>query len=83
MFVHIYEHLFQDRVGPYSSSFSVQWGTPTISTAAVFGMFSGVLSGMIESVGDYYAAARISRVPPPPKHAINRGIGLILDLIVT
>ena len=31
---------------------------------------------MLESVGDYYACARLSGAPPPPKHAISRGIGV-------
>ena len=31
---------------------------------------------MIESVGDYYACARLAGAPPPPSHAINRGIGI-------
>jgi len=53
-----------------------QWGMPTVSVAAVFGMLAGVLSSIIESVGDYYACARLSGAPPPPKHAINRGIGI-------
>lgn len=52
-----------------------QWGPPTVSAASVFGMLSGVLASMVESVGDYYACARMSGVPPPPMHAINRGIG--------
>lgn len=42
--------------------------------AGVFGMLAGVLASMIESIGDYYACARLSGAPPPPKHAINRGI---------
>ncbi|XP_066284496.1 solute carrier family 23 member 1-like [Branchiostoma lanceolatum] len=53
-----------------------QWGRPTISIAGVFGMLSGVLASMVESVGDYYACARLSGAPPPPVHAINRGIGI-------
>ncbi|XP_077992050.1 solute carrier family 23 member 1-like isoform X2 [Glandiceps talaboti] len=53
-----------------------QWGTPTVSIAAVLGMVSGVLASMIESVGDYYACARMSEAPTPPIHAINRGIGV-------
>lgn len=53
-----------------------QWGTPTVSAAGVFGMLAGVLASMIESVGDYYACARLAGAPPPPKHAINRGIGV-------
>lgn len=31
---------------------------------------------MLESVGDYYACARLCGAPPPPKHAISRGIGV-------
>ena len=52
-----------------------QWGTPTVSVAAVLGMLAGVLASMIESVGDYYACAKIAGAKPPPVHAVNRGIG--------
>ena len=38
-------------------------------------MLAGVLASMIESIGDYYACARLAGAPPPPTHAINRGIG--------
>ena len=44
-----------------------------MSVAGVFGMLAGVIAGMIESVGDYYSAARLSAAPPPPVHAVNRG----------
>ena len=47
-----------------------------MSAAGVFGMLAGVLASMVESIGDYYACARLSGAPPPPKHAINRGIGM-------
>ncbi|XP_030646398.1 solute carrier family 23 member 1-like [Chanos chanos] len=53
-----------------------QWGVPTVSLAGVLGILAGVISSMIESVGDYHACARLSGAPPPPKHAINRGIGI-------
>lgn len=52
---------------------AVQWGAPTYSTGAVLGMLGGVLAGIVESIGDYYACARISGASPPPNHAINRG----------
>jgi len=52
-----------------------QWGIPTVSAAGVFGMLAGVLASAIESVGDYYACARLAGAPRPPTHAINRGIG--------
>ncbi|XP_044637100.2 solute carrier family 23 member 1-like isoform X1 [Equus asinus] len=53
-----------------------QWGLPTISLAGVFGITAGVISSIVESIGDYYACARLVGAPPPPKHAINRGIGI-------
>ena len=60
----------------YLSSLTGQWGTPTVSFAGVFGMLTGLLASIIESVGDYYACARLSGAPPPPRHAMNRGIGM-------
>ncbi|XP_076349441.1 solute carrier family 23 member 1-like [Tachypleus tridentatus] len=53
---------------------SGQWGLPTVSIGAVFGMFTGVLASVLESVGDYYACARLVSAPPLPPSAINRGI---------
>ncbi|XP_024896457.1 solute carrier family 23 member 1 isoform X2 [Pteropus alecto] len=55
-------------------SYPCQWGLPTVTAAAVLGMFSATLAGIIESIGDYYACARLAGAPPPPVHAINRGI---------
>ncbi|XP_055335599.1 solute carrier family 23 member 2-like isoform X2 [Paramacrobiotus metropolitanus] len=52
-----------------------QWGWPTFSLSGL-SMISGVLAGIVESIGDYYACARIAGAPPPPTHAINRGIGM-------
>lgn len=51
-----------------------QWGWPTVSFAGVFGMLAAIMSSIVESIGDYYACARLSGAPPPPVHAINRGI---------
>ncbi|NWR80380.1 S23A1 protein, partial [Centropus unirufus] len=51
-----------------------QWGLPTVTSAAVLGMFSATLAGIVESIGDYYSCARLAGAPPPPVHAINRGI---------
>ena len=52
---------------------TVQWGLPTFNLAGTLGMLAGVLAGMLESVGDYYACARLCGAPTPPTHAINRG----------
>ncbi|KAM4620449.1 solute carrier family 23 member 1 [Polymixia lowei] len=51
-----------------------QWGLPTVTVAGVLGMFSATLAGIVESIGDYYACARLSGATRPPVHAINRGI---------
>ncbi|XP_043215564.1 solute carrier family 23 member 1-like [Amphibalanus amphitrite] len=53
-----------------------QWGVPSVHIGPVLGMLAGVIASMIESIGDYYACAKISGAPPPPVHAINRGIGM-------
>lgn len=53
-----------------------QFGLPTVSVAGFIGMFAGVVASIVESVGDYHACALISNAPPPPVHAINRGIGM-------
>ncbi|XP_064090453.1 solute carrier family 23 member 1-like isoform X2 [Macrobrachium nipponense] len=51
-----------------------QWGLPTVSVAGVMGMMAGVLASIVESIGDYFACARLAGAPAPPKHAVNRGI---------
>ena len=37
-------------------------------------MIAGVLASVVESIGDYFACARLAGAPPPPVHAVNRGI---------
>lgn len=71
--------LYSDEIKEYTSYplYSlVQWGLPTVTIAGVLGMIAGILASMVESIGDYYACARISGAPPPPEHAVNRGIGM-------
>ena len=55
-----------------------KWGVSHLSSltiAGIFGMLAGYLASMIESVGDYYACARISEAPVPTEKMISRGIG--------
>ena len=40
------------------------------------GMMSATICSIIDSIGDYYAVARACDAPPPPKHAMNRGIAM-------
>lgn len=50
------------------------WGSATL-WAGVFGMLAGYLASMIESIGDYYACARISEAPVPTGRMISKGLG--------
>ncbi|RLB38581.1 MAG: xanthine permease [Deltaproteobacteria bacterium] len=56
-----------------------KWGFPNLGSstlwAGVFGMLAGYLASMIESIGDYYACARISEAPVPTAKMISRGLG--------
>ncbi|XP_070209969.1 solute carrier family 23 member 1-like isoform X1 [Littorina saxatilis] len=53
-----------------------QWGMPTVSAAGVLGSLAAIIASIVESVGDYYACARLSGAPPPPGSAVSRGIGV-------
>ena len=55
---------------------SVQFGRPTFSAAGYVGMLAATLSSIMESIGDYFACARISGAGMPPSHALNRGIAM-------
>ncbi len=56
-----------------------KWGVPdflhTTLIAGAVGMLAGYMASMIESIGDYYACARISEAPVPTSRMISRGIG--------
>ena len=51
-----------------------QWGMPVFGTAAIVGMIAGYIASIVESIGDYYACARLSGAPTPDAKTINRGI---------
>jgi len=51
-----------------------QWGLPQFGAAAFVGILAGYIASMVESIGDYYACARLSGAPTPDKNTINRGI---------
>ncbi|HXV62046.1 MAG TPA: solute carrier family 23 protein [Vicinamibacteria bacterium] len=53
-----------------------QWGWPVFGLAATVGMLAGYLASMVESVGDYYACARLAGAPVPTPSTVNRGIGM-------
>ncbi len=45
-------------------------------------MFGAVIAGILESIGDYYACARLSGAEVPPRHAVNRGIAHSMKTIL-
>ncbi|ELT95871.1 hypothetical protein CAPTEDRAFT_174658 [Capitella teleta] len=53
-----------------------QWGVPKFDISLMCGLLAGLMASTVESVGDYYACARLAGAPPPPVHAINRGIAV-------
>ncbi|KYM94211.1 Solute carrier family 23 member 1 [Cyphomyrmex costatus] len=53
-----------------------QWGIPTVTLSGVLGMLAGVLACTVESISYYPTTARMCGAPPPPVHAINRGIAI-------
>lgn len=42
----------------------------------VLGMLAGVLACTVESISYYPTVSQMCGAPPPPLHAINRGIGI-------
>jgi len=56
------------------------WGVPDFGSpavaAATIGMLAGYLASIVESVGDYYACARLAGAPTPDRRTIDRGIGM-------
>jgi len=59
--------------------YPLQWGIPEVKgsvfVAGFVGILAGYLASMIESIGDYYACARLAGAPVPDKKVVNRGIG--------
>jgi len=60
----------------FSIPMPFQWGMPIFGVAAFVGMLAGYIASMVESIGDYYAAARLSGAPIPTAKVINKGIGM-------
>ncbi|KAL4221143.1 hypothetical protein ACF0H5_019402 [Mactra antiquata] len=51
-----------------------QFGPIGFSSAALLSFLIATMISVLDSIGDYYACARICRIPTPPSHAVNRGI---------
>ncbi|XP_060564520.1 solute carrier family 23 member 1-like, partial [Ruditapes philippinarum] len=53
-----------------------QFGHPRYETGAFITFLIGTLGSIIDSIGDYYACVKVIEAPPPPRHAVNRGIAV-------
>ncbi|XP_033756276.1 solute carrier family 23 member 2-like [Pecten maximus] len=51
-----------------------QFGTPTFSVGIFVTYLIPTLVSILDSIADYYACARVVQVPPPPLHAVSRGL---------
>ena len=54
--------------------FPAQFGAPVFTASGTVVMLGGALAAFVESLGDYYAAARISGAPVPPPAAVSRAV---------
>ncbi|VDI69361.1 solute carrier family 23 (nucleobase transporter), member 1/2 [Mytilus galloprovincialis] len=53
-----------------------QFGTISFSTSVFAGFMIGTITSILDSIGDYYACAKMCNLPPPPAHTVNRGIAI-------
>ena len=50
------------------------YGAPIFAWPSTLTMLAGALPAMVQSVGDYYATARVSGAPPPPPAVVARAV---------
>lgn len=53
-----------------------QFGPIDFSISVFVGFMIATFTSILDSIGDYYACAAMCRTPPPPAHAVNRGIAV-------
>ncbi|XP_045190076.2 solute carrier family 23 member 1-like [Mercenaria mercenaria] len=53
-----------------------QFGQIDFTVSVFLGFIIATFTSILDSIGDYYACASMCRVPPPPAHAVNRGIAI-------
>ncbi|KAL4853742.1 Nucleobase-ascorbate transporter 1 [Chlorella vulgaris] len=53
-----------------------QWGAPIFSATGVLTLIAAVIPAALESIGDYFAAARLSGAPRPPSDVISRALAV-------
>ncbi|XP_060080557.1 solute carrier family 23 member 1-like [Ylistrum balloti] len=53
-----------------------QFGVPSFNGEAFVGFFIATMISILDSIADYYACALACNLPPPPVHAVNRGVAV-------
>ena len=53
-----------------------QWGAPIFTWTGVLTMVAAVIPAALESIGDYYAAARLAEAPAPPTDVVSRALAV-------
>ncbi|XP_060080915.1 solute carrier family 23 member 2-like [Ylistrum balloti] len=53
-----------------------QFGRPSFNAGIFIAFLIATITSILDSIGDYYACARVCNIPPPPRHAVNRGIAV-------
>ena len=74
--------IHHDQTLTITVRFKGQFGTPLYDTGAFIAFMMGTISSIIDSIGDYYACAKVCHAPPPPNHAVNRGMWIPLSRIL-
>jgi len=59
----------------FSPPYPFQWGFWDFKIGFALAMIAAYLASMIESIGDYYACARMAEAPVPTANMISRGLG--------
>ncbi|XP_069111808.1 solute carrier family 23 member 2-like [Argopecten irradians] len=60
----------------FSVPYPNQFGPPSFHTGVFIAFLLATITSILDSIGDYYACARVCDVCPPPRHAVNRGIAV-------
>lgn len=53
-----------------------QFGAIQFSSSALVGCLLATVLSILDSIGDYFACAKTCHAPPPPRHAVNRGLAV-------
>ncbi|KAK3096305.1 hypothetical protein FSP39_025518, partial [Pinctada imbricata] len=67
---------FVEKAPWFNVPYPGQFGPYKFSISVFVGFIIATITSILDSIGDYYACAKMCEVPPPPPHAVNRGIAI-------